>query len=258
MIKAIIIEDEPRAAELLSEMVNEIEPSIQIVDKCADLPTAVKSIKKYSPELVFLDVELPIYNGLQLLNFFNADEIKFKIIFTTASHQHALQAFDMSAVDYILKPIQYDKLNSAILKFMENYGKPDQATYAALKDNYFSNGNKKIVVPLINGFEIIKLKNILFIKAEGSYAHIHQENGTSLMVSHNLKFYEDLFSSESNFIRVHRSYLVNINFAKRISKNDGAQLIMENNAELPIALDKVDSILEYFNFSKKSQGNLQS
>jgi two-component system LytT family response regulator len=156
-----------------------------------------------------------------------------------------------------LKPLQFDKLKNAIQKFLDNQGKNDAATYGALKDNYFSNGNKKIVVPLMNGFEIIKLQDILYIKAEGSYAHIHQEDGSSLMVSHNLKYYEDIFNGEINFIRVHRSYLVNINFVKRISRNDGATLVMENNTELPIALDKVDSILNYFNFSKKTQGNLQ-
>ncbi|MCX6207419.1 MAG: LytTR family DNA-binding domain-containing protein [Bacteroidetes bacterium] len=258
MIKAIIIEDETKAAELLSDMVGEIEPRIQIVDKCIDIPCAVKSIKKNTPDLVFLDVELPIYNGLQLLNFFNPDEIKFKIIFTTASHQHAIQAFDMSAVDYVLKPLQYDKLKSAIQKFIDNLGRGEQLAYGALKDNYFSNGNKKIVVPLMNGFEIIKLKDILFIKAEGSYSHIHQINGTSLMVSHNLKYYEDIFSGEINFLRAHRSYLVNINFVKRISRNDGALLVMENNTEIPVALDKIDSILNYFNFNKKNMGDSQN
>jgi two-component system LytT family response regulator len=252
MIKVIIIEDEVRAAELLSEMVREIEPSIQVIDKCPDLPSAVKSIKKNVPDLVFLDVELPVYNGLQLLNFLNPEEIKFRIIFTTASHQHAIQAFNMSAVDYVLKPLQFDKLKSAIQKFLVHKGKNETVSYGALKDNFFNNGNKKIVVPLVNGFEIIKLQDILFIKAEGSYAHIHQENGSSLMVSHNLKYYEDLFNGEINFIRVHRSYLVNINFVKRISRNDGTTLVMENNTELPIALDKVDYILNYFNFSKKN------
>ena len=258
MFKSIIIEDESKAAELLGEMIHEIEPRIRIIDTCADLPSAVKSIRKHAPDLVFLDVELPIYNGLQLLNFFNPDEIKFRIIFTTASHQHAIQAFNMSAVDYVLKPIQYDKLTNAIQKFIDNQGKGEQANYGALKDNYFSNGNKKIVVPLMNGFEIIKLKDILYIKAEGSYAHIHQENGSSLTVSHNLKYYEDIFSGEMNFIRVHRSYLVNINFVKRISRNDGAILVMENSTELPVALDKIDAILNYFNFNKKNQGDLQN
>lgn len=255
MIKAIIIEDEVRAAELLCDMVHEIEQGIVVIDKCADLPTAVKSIKKNVPDLVFLDVELPVYNGLQLLNFLNPDEIKFKIIFTTASHQHAIQAFNMSAIDYVLKPIQFDKLKNAIQKFLENKSKNEVASYGALKDNYFSNGNKKIVVPLMNGFEIIKLNDIQFIKAEGSYAHIHQQNGSSLMVSHNLKYYEDLFQGEANFIRVHRSYLVNINFVIRISKNEGATLVMENSIELPIALDKIDSFLNYFNVGNKNPVN---
>jgi len=129
MIKAIIIEDETKAAELLGEMLKEIEPRIEVLDKCPDLPSAVKSIKKLSPDLVFLDVELPIYNGLQLLNFLNPEEINFKIIFTTASHQHAIQAFNMSAVDYVLKPIQFDKLKIAIQKFIENFGKSDSVSY---------------------------------------------------------------------------------------------------------------------------------
>ncbi len=144
MIKAIIIEDEIKAAELLSEMIKEIEPSIQVIDKCIDLPSAIKSIKKNSPDLVFLDVELPVYNGLQLLNFLNPEEIKFRIIFTTASHQHAIQAFNMSAVDYVLKPLQFDKLKSAIQKFLENQVKNDAPSYGALKDNYFSNDQKKL------------------------------------------------------------------------------------------------------------------
>ena len=210
MIKAIIIEDEIKAAELLSEMIKEIEPSIQVIDKCIDLPSAIKSIKKNSPDLVFLDVELPVYNGLQLLNFLNPEEIKFRIIFTTASHQHAIQAFNMSAVDYVLKPLQFDKLKSAIQKFLENQVKNDAPSYVALKDNYFSNDQKKIVVPLMNGFEIIKLVDILYIKAEGSYAHIHQENGTSLMVSHNLKYYEDIFNGEINILSCDFFNLLNI------------------------------------------------
>jgi len=258
MIKAIIIEDEPRAAELLNEMLKEIEQRIDVVDICPDLPSAVKSIKKNNPDLVFLDVELPVYNGLQLLNFLNPEEIRFRIIFTTASHQHAIQAFNMSAVDYVLKPIQYDKLGNAIQKFMEGFGKTEPYSYAALKDNYFNNGNQKIVVPHLNGYEIIKLQDIIYIKAEGSYAHIQQENGAGLMVSHNLKYYEELFSENTNFIRVHRSYLVNINYVKRISRNDGAFLVMENNLEIPISSEKIDSILAYFNFSKNKQANLQS
>lgn len=252
MINAIIIEDEARAADLLSEMLLEIEPQIQVLEKCSNLPDAIKSIRKYAPDLVFLDVELPVYNGLQLLDFLIAEEITFRIIFTTASNEHAMQAFNMSAVDYVLKPIQFDKLKHAVQKFMDGFSKIEAFPYATLRDNFFNRGSKKIVVAVSNAYEIIKLDDILFIKAEGSYADIQQENGNNLLVSHNLKYYEDIFRDETNFIRIHRSYLVNINYAKKIIRNDGPVLIMENDTELPVANDKIDVILNFFNFNKKN------
>ncbi len=104
MLKTIIIEDEPAAANLLEEMLKDIEPEVEVIEKCSDLPSGVKSIKRHSPDIVFLDIELPIYSGLQLLEFFNPEEITFQIIFTTAYNEYAMKAFEMSAVDYLLKP----------------------------------------------------------------------------------------------------------------------------------------------------------
>ena len=246
MIKTIIIEDESIASELLEEMLKEIEPEITVVEKCIDLPSAVKSIKMYSPDLVFLDVELPVYNGLQLLEFLHPDEISFGIIFTTASNQHALRAFDMSAVDYVLKPIRFEKLKNAVQKFKEKRGIENNYPYSTLRDNYFNIAEKKIVIPQANGFEIMRIKDILFIKAEGSYAKIYRQEAPPLLVSHNLKYFEAMLFGEKNFIRIHRSYLVNIQFAKRISRNDGAVLVMENNLELPVINEKLEAILNYF------------
>ena len=251
MIKAIIVEDEPKAADLLHEMINEIEPMIHIVARCGDLPEAVKSIKTHKPDLVFLDVELPVYSGLQLLDFFNADEINFNIIFTTASNEHALRAFEMSAVDYVLKPIQYEKLKTAIQKYQFNKQTKTEFLYTTLKDNYFKTGIPKIVVPVTNGYEIIKLEDILYFQAEGSYVNIHLADKSSLLVSRNLKYFEDILKDETHFIRIHRSKLVNINYAIRIVRNDGVFLVMENCPELPVAADKVDILLRFFNFNKK-------
>ena len=250
MIKTIIVEDEPKAAELLKEMLREIDPDISVLDLCGDLPAAVRSIKKHSPHLVFLDIELPVYNGLQLLEFLNPEEINFRIIFTTASNQHALRAFDMSAVDYILKPLQFEKLKTAIQKFNGAYDSAYNYPYNALKDNFFHTDVRKIVAPVSNGFELIKLDDILFIKAEGSYANIYRQNGGALLISHNLKYFEAMLAGENHFIRIHRSYLVNIHFAKRISRGNGVVLVMENNTELPVTAEKVDYILNYFHFQK--------
>jgi two-component system LytT family response regulator len=251
MIRTLIIEDESRAAELLRQMLEEIDADITVVEVCGDLPSAVKAIKKHSPELVFLDVELPVYNGLQLLEFLNVDEINFRIIFTTASHQHALRAFDMSAVDYVLKPLQFEKLKTAVEKFKEGRTQKSNYPYATLRDNFFHNGKKKIVLPVISGFEIIALDEILFIKAEGSYAKIHRSEGGNLLASHNLKYFEDMFQGENNFIRIHRSYLVNVDYAKKILRTEGPILVMDNKSELPISNEKIDEVLAYFNFHKK-------
>src|ERR1700760_4512052 len=116
MSKAIIIEDEPHAANLLEAMIGELEPEIRVMEKCGDLPSGVRSIRRYGPDIVFLDIQLPMYSGIQLLDFFNPEDLTFQIIFTTASNEYAVKAFEMSAIDYLMKPIQEEKLKAALKK----------------------------------------------------------------------------------------------------------------------------------------------
>src|SRR5580765_7207721 len=143
MFKTIIIEDEPNSALLLEQMLQEIEPAVKIVEKCIDLPSGIKSIKKYNPDLVFLDIELPVYNGIQLLDFFNPEEITFNIIFTTAFNEYAVRAFEMSAVDYLLKPLHEEKLRVAMEKFIRNKSMPQPEVFPLLRQNFQNQGNKK-------------------------------------------------------------------------------------------------------------------
>ena len=171
-MRVIIIEDEKKAADLLSQMLLGIDDSIEVIEKCADLPTGVKSIKKNKPDIVFLDVELPVYSSLQLLDFFDEDDISFEIIFTTASNQHAIRAFEMSAIDYILKPINEEKLRNAVQKFLKQKNLSSTKNISVLKQNLETNALKKIVVPVVNGFEILSLSDIVYLKAEGSYTKI--------------------------------------------------------------------------------------
>jgi two-component system LytT family response regulator len=118
--KAIIIEDEENAAILLEEMLAEIDPGIKVMEKCRDLPSGVRSIKKHDPFVVFLDIELPVYSGIQILDFFEPDEINFRIVFTTAYSNYAVRAFEMCAIDYLLKPIQESQLKNAIAKLTKS------------------------------------------------------------------------------------------------------------------------------------------
>lgn len=244
MIKALIIEDEVKAAQLLEIMINKNNSDVDIIDKCADLPSGVRSIKKNKPDLVFLDIEMPGYNGLQLLEFFNEDEVNFEIIFTTAFNDYAIKAFQLSAIDYILKPIQIDKLNYAIEKFRKKQHK-DLALFnkmQLLKSN-ISSENKRIAVPVVSGVEIIKLNDIIYLQANGSYCNIFLNDNSQLIVGKNLKYFEDLIADDKLFFRNNRSFLVNVSYIKKVLKSNGGEIILQNNASLPINTDRYDELV---------------
>ncbi len=244
MLKTIIVEDEPAAANLLEEMLKDIEPEVEVIEKCSDLPSGVKSIKRHSPDIVFLDIELPVYSGIQILDFFNPEEITFQIIFTTAYNEYAMKAFEMSAVDYLLKPLQEEKLNAAIKKVFMKQAPASLELLPALKQNFQPNNCRKIVVPVASGFDILNLNDICYFKAEGSYTNIFFANNSSLLVSKNLKHFEFILSGINHFIRIHRSYIANINYVKKIIRKEGEILLLENKSELPVAEDKMDRIID--------------
>jgi len=243
MYKAIIIEDEQKAADMLEGMLKDINPEIIIVEKCPDLPSGVRSIKKHRPYIVFLDIELPIYSGIQLLDFFDAEDVDFKIIFTTAYNQYALRAFEMSAVDYLLKPIQEPQLRAAIAKTFKVNGSGSVSQLPVLKQNFIEDANKKMVLPVANGYEIFNLKDIIYLKAEGSYTQIVSVNN-SMLASKNLKHFQFILEGTGNFFRIHRSIIVNIHYSKKLLRDETAFLILENGSKLPVANDRVDGLLE--------------
>ncbi|MDP9079781.1 MAG: LytTR family DNA-binding domain-containing protein [Bacteroidota bacterium] len=243
MYKAIIIEDEQKAADMLEGMLKETSPAISIVEKCPDLPSGVRSIKKHRPYIVFLDIELPVYSGIQLLDFFDAEDVDFKIIFTTAYNQYALRAFEMSAIDYLLKPIQESQLQAAIAKTFKIYGSGPLNQLPVFKQNFIEEANKKMVLPVANGYEIFNLKDIIYLKAEGSYTQIISIND-SVLASKNLKHFQFILEGASNFFRIHRSIIVNIHYSKKLLRDDTAFLILENGSKLPVANDRVDDLLK--------------
>jgi two-component system LytT family response regulator len=244
MLRAIIIEDEHNAAELLEQMLKEVEPAVDIIEKCGDLPSGVRSIKKYAPDIIFLDIELPVYSGIQLLDFFNPEEITFHIIFTTAYNEYAVRAFEMSAVDYLMKPIQEEKLKTSVEKVLRKQGVSKTDIFPILKQNFQQGVNKKIVVPVADGFEILNLKDIYYFKAEGSYTKIFFEGNPSLLVSKNLKHFEFILAGINSFVRIHRSFIANVNFAKKLLRKEGGILVLENKTELPVADDRMEMVLE--------------
>lgn len=246
-MKTIIIDDEEMARTLLKGMLEEYCPEVEVIDLCKDVATGVKSIHKHQPDLVFLDIEMPGINGLQLLDFFNHDEISFSIIFVTAYNQYAIQALKLSAVDYLLKPVESDDLVKAIELYSK---KNDRLNYSVLKNNLNNLHPLKIAVHNQNSIKYICLDDIAFFKGDGAYTHIILSDNSEIMVSKGLKHFEEVLNNHPNYMRTHKSYLVNIQFVSEYVKTDGGYLLV-NGHQVSITGDKVSEITERMQNLKK-------
>lgn len=231
---AILVDDEDSARNILSNLLINFCPQINIIDKCEDVEQAVESIKKNKPDLVFLDIEMPNYAGYEITSFF--EQIDFEIIFITAYDHYAIKAFQVSAVDYLLKPIDISRLKEAVAKFISKSEiKNASLNYEVLVESLKDDKIKKIVVPHQGDQKILFLTDIIAIEASESYSYIHTLDSQKYMVSKNLKHFENLFSSNSNFLRTHKSWIVNLDFLKEYSKS---KLILELENGIQAKLSK--------------------
>lgn len=246
-ISAIIIDDEVRARVSLQLLLEEYCPNIKILEQCETLAEGIKAINKFKPNIVFLDIEMPAHSGLELFDFFNEEEIDFSVIFTTAYSQYAIKAFKFSAIDYLLKPIHPEELIEAVKRFE----KTKSQNIKILKENLDQNKLNKIAVPTGNSILFLETDQILYVKGEGSYCEIVLLNGEKIICSRYLKNFEDILSNYSNFLRVQKSYIANLNYVSVYNKSDGGNLEFNNKTCIPISLDKVDLIMEKITLIKR-------
>jgi two-component system LytT family response regulator len=248
-MKAIIIDDEKRARVSLSLLLQEYCPEVNIVAECENLPEGIKAIRKQQPDIVLLDIEMPGHSGLELLDFFDENEVNFSIIFTTAYNEYALKAFKFSAVDYLLKPIIPEELAEAV----ERVAKQKQRfeNFRAFKENLQQETLTKIAVPSGNTLLFLDTDKIMYIKGEGAYSEVFCSDGSKQLVSRNLKNFEDILCSDSRFLRIHKSYIVNFNFVVAFNKSDGGSIELENKAQIPVSPDKAQQILDQIQIIKR-------
>ena len=249
MIRAIIIDDEARARTLLGTMLKEYCADIEVVAVVEDLPNGVKAIRKHKPDLVFLDIEMPGHSGLDLLDFFDENEIGFSIIFVTAYNNYAIQAFKLSAVDYLLKPVEPSDLEHAMERFRRRASK-DKNNLATLRENLKEDGLNKIAVPDSNTIKFLKLDDILYFKADNTYTEIYFSD-KKLTISRTLKNIEDTLNNNSQFFRCHKSYIVNMKYVTDYVKSDGACLIINGKHSVPLSPDRVQELLGMAAFVKR-------
>ena len=246
-MKAIIIDDEKRARISLRLLLEEYCPEVTLVAECENLPEGVKAIHKYQPDLVLLDIEMPGHSGLELLDFFNESEINFAIIFTTAYNEFAIQAFKLSAIDYLLKPIVPEELANAIQRLQ----KQKEQQFRALTENINTETFEKIAIPSGNSYVLIKIADILYIKGEGSYSEVFLKDKSKHLASRNLKNFEDILGKDKRFLRTHKSYIVNFEEVLAYNKSDGGSLEMQNGISIPVSVDKSNLILERIQIVKR-------
>lgn len=235
LIKAIIIDDEERARNTLSSLLLEYCRDVQVIDMSSNVPDGVISIQKHKPDVVFLDIEMPEYNGFELLDFFN--EIDFNIVFVTAYSQYAIRAFEVSATDYLLKPVDIDALQKAVDKIKDKQSQTAiHKRLELLKENFTSEEIKKIALPMSDGLLFIEVKDIILLEADGAYTNVFLKNGSKILVSKKLKFFEDALNNRPQFFRPHRSHLINISYIKKYIKGEN-EIIMDNQFSVSLSRD---------------------
>lgn len=241
-LKAILVEDEKTSREILKNYIVKYCPQITILGEAENIDEALVLIKSNTLDLVFLDVEMPYGNAFDLLE--KVGNHNFETIFVTAYNQYAIEALNKHASYYLLKPISIDELIKAVDYVVEVKSKENdlQNTVLIPKTN---NDTKKITIPTQDGFEVLEIRDILYCKADDNYTHIYLNNERKKLVSKTLKYFEEILK-ESSFTRIHKSYLVNINYVVNYKKGKGGSVILSNGKELSVSSSKKGALLAYF------------
>jgi two-component system LytT family response regulator len=244
MIKGIIIDDELHCIETLSLLLKEYCPDVQVVEHCRSAKNALDAIEKFKPDLVFLDIEMPVMNGFEMLEQFS--EISFAIIFTTSYDQYAIKAIRFSALDYLLKPVDPKELVVAVHKVQARKYHPSAEQFHMLLNKIQSkeNGFNKIAVPTSEGFELIPTDLIISCEADDNYTYFYIKNKKKVIACRSLKEVEELLEGFSSFIRVHHSYLVNLNEVTKYVRGEGGYLVMSDGSTVNVSRSRKDALLK--------------
>ena len=246
MIKAILIDDEMHCLKTLDLLLGEYCANVQVLEKCNDAATGLKAIELHKPDLVFLDIEMPEMNGFEMLE--HLPQINFAVIFTTGYDQYAIKAFHFSALDYLLKPIEPKELIDAVKKVEEQHHlpMPEQFEMLLKKIGGVNSGFTKIAVPTAEGFELISATDVIYFEAESNYTHIFLKNKNKIIACRTLKKIEEQIQDYNFFVRVHNSYMVNLNEVVRYVRGEGGYLIMSDNSSVNVSRNRKDALLKFF------------
>ena len=243
-IRTLVIDDESAFIGNLEAMLQQRPQEIEIIGEARSVAEGLEKIESLEPELVFLDIQMQDGTGFDLLR--KCDHQDFKVIFVTAFDRFAIEAFKFSAVDYLLKPVISDDLWAAVARARQELKQSDLRMQMNILVDHVSDLNKsqkKLVLRESDSLHLVKLEDILWCTAEGSYTSFHMVGKRQIMVSTHLKEYEDMLES-NGFFRAHRSHLVNLSKIERFDKREGGIIYLEGNIPLPVSVRKKEKLLK--------------
>ncbi len=241
-LRTLIVEDEERSINLLTALLAELAPDIEIIGIASRVEDAIIAIDQMKPEFIFLDIELFGQKAFTIL-----EEVtwkRFQFVFVTAYEEYALKAFRYAAVDYLLKPIDPFLLLTALQKVREKSTIfPESERMEVVREHMSAEGtHKRITLPTLDGFVMEELENILSLEANGNYSWIRLVNGNSILVSRNIQEYEEILVS-GNFFRIHRSHIINLMHVKKYIKGRGGNVVLSDSRMLPVAARKKEAFI---------------
>lgn len=242
MIRTILIDDENNALEVLEILLKKYCPNVEILEKCNGGKAGIDAIEKHQPDLVFLDIEMPHINGFDVLTA--TKNYKYKVIFTTAYNQFAIKAFKFSAIDYLLKPIDFEELKEAVNKISssENHTTFEE-NLQKLMSQLQKPKEKRIALPVNNSLQFFDFDEIIRIESESNYSHIFLMDKRKITLTKTLKEVEEKFLGQ-DFFRVHQSHLINLNHIDKIYKGENAYLVMKDGTQISISRHRKDEFLD--------------
>lgn len=246
-MNAILVDDEVSSRNVLRDYLRKYCPDVAVVGEADSVDAAVPLIRDRQPDVLFLDVEMPRGNGFDLLERLG-DEASFETVFVTAYDHYAIQALNYSAAYYLLKPVSIDDLIAAVekIKKQRQQRQPSYHTSVILENIHAVNAQqKKIVLPLLEGFEVVRIGDIITCTAQDNFTEFQFVGLPKKLICRTLKFYEDLLA-ESGFMRVHKSHLINLEHVAKYHRGKGGEITMTDGSTVPLSPQRKEAFMERF------------
>lgn len=241
MLKAVLIDDDQSNLSALTEKLVKHCPQVEIIAKCDNGPDGIKVIDNLKPDIVFLDIEMPVMNGFVMLQHLTYKN--FELIFVTAYDHYAIQAIRYSALDYLVKPIEIDELKTAVAKAEANMiNRSSHLQLDLLLEQLHKKQPQRITIPTTDGLRFINISDIIYLEASNNYTNIYVSGNQKFLVSRTLKDFEELLPSEI-FLRIHHASIINKNHVEKYIRGDGGQVVMRNGNVLDVSKRKKSDFL---------------